>query len=379
MNLFWFRKFLSYEYYFVYLFALITLIQLFYYLYFYLRIISKKKWNYSPVQHAVSVIICARNEGENLLKNLPVILKQDYPEFEVIVVNDCSLDDSEWILKQFQNQYQHLKVTHIKPDEKFRHGKKLALTIGIKAAKYDYILLTDADCKPVSDKWIARMMSAFEPGIDIVLGYSGSEHRNGLFNKLFRFENTYIALQYITFALAGIPYMGVGRNLAYRKEIYFKNKGFASHAHIISGDDDLFINQVANETNTRVMIHPESHTTTLPKNNLHDWIIQKRRHITSGKMYKTGHKILLGTEIVTRILFYFMPLGLIWMNQLWPVFVAIFMIRIAVQYIIYILAMKKFKQTDFLFFVPFFDFIYPFFQFSFVLLNKFDSKHIRWI
>jgi len=252
----------------------------------------------------VSVIICARNEEENLRKNLPLILEQKYPDFEVVVINDCSTDGTEKYLDSLKEQYPILKTTTIKEDRKFKHGKKLALTVGIKAANNDLLLFTDADCWPESSLWIETMQSNFNPETSIVLGYGGYSERKGLLNTIIRFETLYIAMQYFGYALIRLPYMGVGRNLAYRKSLFFNNKGFARHSHLLSGDDDLFVNEVANRHNTRIEIRTESHTRSESKRTWKEWYFQKKRHLTTGPDYKFLVKFLLFLEVLTRIIFY---------------------------------------------------------------------------
>ena len=200
-------------------------------------------------EEPVSVIIAARNEQENLVKNLPAILEQEYPDFEVVVVNDCSWDDSQQILEEMQLQYPRLKVSELIEQEKYPTGKKFALTIGIKAAKNDLLLFTDADCMPASNQWLKLMQSRFRPGKEIVLGYSPYVKESGLLNLYIRFETFMTALFYFSFALMRNAFMGVGRNLAYHRETFFRHKGYATHQHILSGDDDLFVNAAAHKGN----------------------------------------------------------------------------------------------------------------------------------
>jgi cellulose synthase/poly-beta-1,6-N-acetylglucosamine synthase-like glycosyltransferase len=226
--------------------ALVVLIQVV----FYLGVLGKFAF-YKPQpsvkqkQEPVSVIIAARNELENLQKHLPAILNQDYPEFEVVVVNHCSWDASQQYLEELQQQYKHLKVSQLIEQEKYPTGKKFALTIGIKAAKYDQLIFTDADCEPAGNQWLSLMESRFTSQKEIVLGYSPYYKKGGILNLFDRFQTFVTGIFYFSFALAGNAFMGVGRNLAYRKEVFFRHKGFASHQHIMSGDDDLFINEAA--------------------------------------------------------------------------------------------------------------------------------------
>ena len=182
-------------------------------------------------------------------------------------------------------------------------GKKFALTLGIKAAKYDYLLLTDADCYPRDKDWISSMAKHFF-NKTIVLGYGAYEKHKGLLNKLVRFDTFQVAMQYFSYALIGKTYMGVGRNLAYKKSLFFDNKGFATHLHLPSGDDDLFIKEVATYNNTAISIEYSSHTLSVPKMNWKSWIRQKSRHLSTGIYYKNYHKLMLGSWTLSQILFW---------------------------------------------------------------------------
>ena len=277
------------------LLAIAVLVQLYYVwlvfgkLAFYKSLDSPK-----PSPEPVSIIIAARNEYENLQKNLPAILEQDYPNFEVVVVNDCSWDESQKLLEGMQQQYPHLKVSQLIEQEKYPTGKKFALTIGIKAAANELLLFTDADCRPAGNQWLKLMQQKFISGKDIVLGYSPYSKSNSLLNLYIRFETLMTAMFYFSAAILQNTFMGVGRNLAYRKSTFFKHKGFASHQHILSGDDDLFVNQAATPYNVAIQLHPESFVYTEPKTSFETYARQKRRHMSTGKYYKPGHKRFLG-------------------------------------------------------------------------------------
>jgi len=269
---------------------------LFYYLFFFLKL-NKKSISKLDFYKPISIIICAKNEADNLKKCLPKIFKQDYPEFEVVVVNDQSSDATESILKKFKKFYPKLVIVTI--DEHIKHwpGKKFALTLGIKTAKHEYLLLTDADCLPNSSNWAKQMSSNFNNS-EIVLGFGGYKKRKGLLNKIIRFDTFNVAKQYLSYALAGFTYMGVGRNMAYKKSLFFENKGFAKHLHIISGDDDLFIQEVSNNDNVSVEIVTNAHTTSTAIESWKDWIYQKRRHFTTAPLYKAKFKILLAVILM---------------------------------------------------------------------------------
>lgn len=342
------------------LFCLTILILLGYYLYYFSRLAFYKEAdpsiNHQPSinnQPPASIIICAKNEDHNLPDFLPLVLEQDYPEFEVVVVDDCSSDNTSDVLREFEKKYKHLRTITIKEDIKHHHGKKFAVMVGIKGAKYEYLLFTDGDCKPLDNLWLKKMMRNFSNETEIVLGYSKYKKLPGFLNKLIRFDTFNIALQYLSFAMVGVPYMGVGRNLAYKKSLFFKHKGFATHYHIESGDDDLFINQAATKTNTRTEISPESFTVSRVKKNWKGWIEQKRRHLTTWKEYKLSDKIRLGIYPFAQVFFWVLFFLLLIFCQgadssQYDIYIilSLFVFRIMVQLVIFKLAMDKLKEKD---------------------------------
>jgi len=356
------------------------LIQLYYYLGIYIKLaLIKKKTDVQATSDIpISVIICARDEEENLEVFLPFVLQQDYPNFEVVVVNDCSSDNTEYTLDRMLKRYPNLRVTTIKKDEKFTHNKKLALTVGIKAAKNEWLVLTDADCRPDSNKWLSAMASNFSNNSEIVLGYGGFLEEKGFLNKLIRFDGLFIAMQYFGFALIGRPYMGVGRNLAYKKEVFFRNKGFASHAHIYSGDDDLFINEVATRANTRVEFQHDAHTRTIPRNSYKRWVIQKRRHITTSKRYRFSSKVLLGGEILSRLLFFGTSIALVALLYYPWVVASVVLLRWIIQLSIIKGVMNQLNEKKLLLLSLLYDFYSLFFYARLSLLNILNPRNSTW-
>lgn len=290
--------------------GLLLIVQLIYYLGLYNRIhthnlaVGKDEVHFGRELPPLSVVICARNESENLRRNLPAILKQDYPDFEVIVINDGSTDESEDLLSELEEEYPNLYHSFTPDSARYISRKKLALTLGIKASKYDWLVFTEADCTPVSDKWLRRIARNFTPSTDIVLGYSGYERGKGWLHKRVSFDSLFTSLRYLGFALAGKPYMGIGRNLAYRKELFFKVKGFSTHLNMQRGEDDLFINQIANENNTRVETSPDSVIRMQPVERYKDWKEEKVSYMATARFYKGSQRWLLGLETATRLLFY---------------------------------------------------------------------------
>lgn len=373
------------EQYFVYilpgLFGVFLLIQLYYLLFVYNRLRKYKAvdlsedFNYPPL----SVIICARNEEANLKLYLSEILEQDYPVYEVIVVNDCSNDDTAWILKEFQTRYRHLRVVDITENTRFRQGKKFAVTLGVKAAQYEHLVLTDADCFPQSNQWLRHMAQQFTEGIEIVLGYSPYTRVKGFLNKYIRFETFQTALHYFSFALKRNAYMGVGRNLAYKKSLFFKGKGFASHMHIPSGDDDLFVNQNATKRNVAICVHADAIVWSNPKTSYQSYRRQKRRHFGAGKAYKAKHKRALTTHMFSVFMFYLLlVLLLVVQPNFWYVALGGYFLRLALQFLIWVPVMRRLKVADLLAWIPLMDIFYFVYTSFMGLLSSSRKEKVQW-
>src|SRR5271154_1862614 len=313
-------------------FCVIAVVQLFYYGWFFRRLAF-----YSPSpkehsqQHPVSVIICSRDDAARLAANLPGALVQTYlTTHEVIVVNHNSQDDTRYLLDEFKKTFKGLHIVNLTQEAIGIPGKKYPLSMGIKEAKHEILLLTDADCVPASEFWIQKMQDGYNENIEVVLGYGAYHKKPGFLNKIIRFETFHSALQYLSYALAGTPYMGVGRNLSYKKDLFLRNKGFSSINHVPGGDDDLFINKVATPSNTRIVIDRESFTLSESKKTFREWVRQKTRHYTTGKYYKPRHKFLLTLYSISHILFYpAFILSLLYFRWQWTL--TIFLLRFLLQ------------------------------------------------
>lgn len=359
-------------------FQICFLIQLYYTIVIHRKLVSYKVdepeiFDESPV----SVIICARNELENLKKNLGLFLEQDHPDFEVVVVNDCSNDGTDWYLRDLSAEHKNLKIVTISDHPRFKHGKKFAVTLGIKASKNENMIFSDADCRPASNRWLSRMQRKFKGNTEIVLGYSPYEINGGFLNKMIRYETFSTALNYISFALNGMPYMGVGRNLAYKKSLFFKGKGFASHMHILSGDDDLFVNQNATTSNTDIEIHPDAQVWSEPKHTFAGYFNQKLRHQGAGRAYQPNHKKILSLQAGSGVLFYLLLLVLIAIQAQWWLLLSVYLIRLIIQLFVYVPCFKKLSYPDLIWWMPVLDFVYYFYimVISFVSLFK---KRLEW-
>lgn len=361
-----------------YTFIAIVAIQLFYYGFVFGKFAFSKAQKSTPKRIPISVIVCAKNEEENVTKFIPLLAEQNYPDFEIILIDDASSDGTLDIFEAFEKQYSNIRLVKVANNEAFWGNKKFALTLGIKAAKKDYLLFTDADCYPTSKDWITLMSSQFTMHRTIVLGYGAYEKIAGSFlNKIIRFETMLTAVQYFSWAKMGHPYMGVGRNLAYKKDEFFNVNGFIDHMKIRSGDDDLFINQAANGKNTAVCYTPESFTYSKPKTSFKDWFTQKRRHVATATFYKSFDRTQLALFFLSQILFILLPIILLAFQYQWIIVLSLIGFRYLFTWITLGYSAGKLKEKDVMYWFPIIEIILIFTQLNIFMTNLF-SKPVHW-
>ncbi len=342
------------------LLALAVLIQLLFTIFIHGRLAFFKAKTPANVTNLppVSVIIAARNESDNLYENLPLILEQDYPEFEVIVVNHQSSDDSAYLLNAYARQYPNLKIIEVARSKHLKPGKKLPITIGIKGAKNDLLVLTDADCKPNSKNWLKHVSQELSSGKDLVIGYSPYARKKGFLNKLIRFDTAWIGMNYLSMALARIPYMSVGRNLAYTKHLFESVKGFKSHYAIPSGDDDLFVQDAAKNNNYSICIAKDAFMISEPHESFSGWLRQKTRHFSTSSHYKVFKKLLLGIYPLSMLIMHFSFIILLCDSEFRWLSLSIFLITTIIKWWIQGRCLKKLEGEKFIPFLPFWDLFY---------------------
>ena len=365
------------------LFILVVIIQLVYWLFIFGKFAflpenqtSIEKESLQENEIPVSVIIAARNEAHNLKNFLPKILSQDYNNFEVILINDASTDETDQIITDFQKTHKNLKVIHLEATASYTGNKKNALTKGIEAASNNHLLFSDADCEPVSQNWIAEMTSQFDEHIKIILGYGAYKKEPSFINKLIRYETLLTAIQYFSYTKAGLPYMGVGRNLAYKKELFQQTAGYESHANLRSGDDDLFINQIATKQNTVICFMANSFTASKPKKSFMAWFQQKRRHISTADHYKPIHRFLLGLFYFSQFTFWVLAILLLIFSHNWQLVTILVVIRLILHYIAIYKSSLKLNEKDLIFLFPILDFVLVFTQLGLFLTNSITKpKH----
>jgi cellulose synthase/poly-beta-1,6-N-acetylglucosamine synthase-like glycosyltransferase len=337
----------------------------------------------------VSIVVCAHDEAENLKELIPLLLSQDYPDFEVIIVNDRSNDSTFDFLLAETEREPRLRMVNVKDTPERVNGKKYGITLGIKAASHEWILLTDADCRPEGPQWITSMSRYFTEGTRFVLGCSPYMRRPGFLNLFIRFETILTAIQYFAFGWLKNPYMGVGRNLAYRKSLFLEQKGFNNYLHVTGGDDDLFVNMHARGRNTKLQLDKESHVLSIPKTTWKSFWEQKVRHLSVGKRYRFSHRFLLGLFASTWIITWFAFIALaMWLIISLTGFGVIptpeiylmaapFALRLIVLILVVRAMLKKASLGFSLWTLPILDFIFAIYYLSTGLVAL-TTKKIRW-
>jgi glycosyltransferase involved in cell wall biosynthesis len=359
-----------------YLFLVTTVIQIIYYLVFSCFLFDSKKTKKKHKDLPISVIVHAKNEAKNLKEFLPSILNQDYPDFEVVLINDASSDKTLEIMQYFSKLHNNIKIVNVKNVEVFWMNKKYALTLGIKAAKNEHFLFTDANCKPVSKHWIYEMSSNLNSTKSIILGYGKYKKENTLVNIFVRFETLLTAIQYFSYAKIGAPYMAVGRNLAYNKEIFFDVNGFTNHMHINAGADELFIQDAANNKNTIICASKNSFTVSIAPNSFTKWFQLKREHISTISYYKVRHQLFLKLFLKSKVLFYLLA-TLLFFFYPWQIIGSIILIYYIIQLMVIGLSAKKLNEPNVTYLVPFLEIGLLIFNFT-IFITNLASKPNHW-
>lgn len=359
-----------------YIFVGCTVVQICYYLSFSSFLFSAKKDRKTNKNIPISVIICAKNEAENLRNFLPFVINQNYKNFEIVLINDASTDSTLAIMEVYAKKHNKIKIVNVENTDAFWENKKYALTLGIKAASNDYLLFTDADCKPVSKNWITKMTESFSEEKQIILGYGKYQKESKLVNLFVRYETLLSAIQYFSYAKLGSPYMGVGRNLAYHRSAFFKVKGFIKHMHIRSGDDDLFIQDASNGENTTICTEENSFTKSKAPDSFKNWFRQKRRHVSTANHYKKIHQFLLGLFFTSKFFFFLLAIVCLFLFS-WKLILPFVISYYSTTFIIVGISAKKLKEKNVIYGLPFLEIGLLLFQFSIFITNTF-SKPTHW-
>ncbi|HYF68181.1 MAG TPA: glycosyltransferase [Ohtaekwangia sp.] len=353
-------------------------VQIIYFIVFLIGLNRKKSLRQNTHTLPVSVIVCAHDEEDNLRELIPLLLRQDYPNFEVVIIDDRSNDNTFDFLLDEAKKDHRLRMVHVNRTPPHVNSKKYSLTLGIKAAKYEWLLLTDADCRPESEKWISSMSNGFAEDKTFVLGFSPYVRTGGFLNLFIRFESLITAVLYMAFGLLKNPYMGVGRNLAYRKSFFLAEKGFNQFMKVTGGDDDLFVNQHATGKNTEVIMGKDSVMYSIPEKSWRSFFRQKLRHLSVGKFYKFKHRFLLGTFMLTWLIAW--ALG-IYLSISSGIYYYYFTGAIALRLMLFFFTLRTgFRNLEQKFewwTIPFLDFLYMIYYLTTGLFTL-GAKKVRW-
>ncbi|QJX47491.1 glycosyltransferase [Hymenobacter taeanensis] len=355
-------------------------VQLYYLAYYFLPFARRApEPTEGPTPEPVSVLVCAHNELENLRRLLPLILQQDYPAgFEIILVDDRSEDDTFLYVQQLTQYYPHVRMVTVKNTPDGLSPKKYALTLGIKTARYPRMLFTDADCIPATNQWLNYMQRGFGRPADMVVGYSAYAPEPGFLNKLIRFETFLTGAQYLSFAWRGFPYMGVGRNLAYTRQVFHSTKGFASHIRSLGGDDDLLVQDaVAQGARVAVVAEPGAHTLSEPVQTWGAWWRQKRRHLSAGRRYKLSDRLRVGIFMGANLVFYGTAIGLLFSPPNWVYLAIVWLIRTGCLSAVYARLGRRLDDRLPLAWLPILDAVY-FFYYLALGISLFLYRTLRW-
>ena len=364
-----------------YLFIGVIAIQLFYWVVIFAPFTFRNGNNNSNVtaqQQPVSVIICAKNEAHNLSKYLREILTQKYTAFEVIVVDDNSTDNTKTVIENYQKDYNNLKYIFLAAEEKQLPGKRSALLKGIEHADYEWLVFTDADCRPASLGWLRYITRPLFEGKEIAIGFSTYKYEFGLLNALIRYETVYTALQYFSFASIGLPYMAVGRNMAYTKTLFYKSKQFFQEQNTLSGDDDLLINELATANNFGLVWNNNAKIISVPNKTYTAWFNQKIRHYSAGFQYKIKHKVILGTLYASTLISSTLLITLISINFEIEILLLILFLKLFIQLVVCYKLLNKFNESGLLVWMLVLDFFFPMILVTLATASIFYKQNIAW-
>jgi glycosyltransferase involved in cell wall biosynthesis len=348
----------------------------FYHLYFHIRLLFVTGKELEARATPVSIIVVANNEFDNLQSLIPKLLEQDHPQFEVILVDDRSYDETYETYLAVSQSNSKLKFLRVDETPEASSAKKFSLTLAIKAAQYENLLFIDADCDP-TEQWAYQMSKRFSDKTEIVIGASPYASKAGFLNYLIQFETSMTALNYLSFALAKVPYMSVGRNWGFKKHLFLNNKGYHPHNKLKGGDDDLFLQKVITKQNYAICPHPDSLVKSIPKTNFTDWYDQKQRHYSVSKYYNFRSKFLLGNYLTTHLLSYILFAVLLFSQEFRLYSSAIFLFRLLLFWIVSAKAFNKLASKVEWYMIPWFEFLNSVLVITFGLISLRATK-IKW-
>ncbi|MDQ1771381.1 glycosyltransferase [Labilibaculum sp. A4] len=343
----------------------------------YIQLFKKeKKTNHNIKTEPVSIVICVKNEGCYLQENLSLFLEQEYPDFELILVNDGSEDETETIIKEFQKRYPHLRSTKIPLDDKFQHNKKLALSIGIKAAKNEKIIFTNIHSKPSSSKWLQEFVNSWDKGVHI--GYANFENKKGFFYNFLKFDLLSKNIKSAGFASSGNAHSGNGDNLGYKKSDFFANKGFVKHSHFEAGYDHLMVFQLAKLSGASVCLQPEAKINLSSICAFDQWIRINRHYYKCRKYLPFKIRLLTDLEPISKMIFYSISIYALLFTHLYFFVAIIYLTKIILIGTLFKISTRHLKEENLFLSSYLYEIFVLFSKIYFLSTNFILSKSNQW-
>lgn len=364
------------------IFGVVTLIQLVYYYVIYGRFaFHRKKSAFGFRDIPLSVVVVVRDDAAQLLQTLPYLLEQQYDFFEIVVVNDRSRDENSLhAIKEYKERYSNIKIVDLSTAVSTSRGKKMAISMGIKCATYDHILLTSPNCIPASKQWLSLMAQNFQFQQKIVLGYNTFVKKNNPFNHFLHYDNLIGAVQYFSHALLHSTYRGDINNVAFVRPLFYQQKGFISYNHLLYGEEDIFIHRAANKNNTAIEFSPDATTVRQHVPQYRYWRLHKVSLFFTRKYNSFKNRCLLGLYELTNLLFYiFLAISIITaLHQPLALYITlgIALVRIISMYIVLGISAKKLQEKQVIPHFLFYDILFSLLNPLYWISAKFNHKKL---
>lgn len=256
-------------------------------------------------QTGISVIIPLYDSDVTFMnERLPIFLSQTHKLYQVVVVDvtgDPEIAEQLNLMKLGWGE--KLSSTRIHADKTLRISTKMALNVGIKAARYDNVVFSLPECSPRSERWAEMMARGFAGGHDVVLGYASIVPERGLASKLIRCANMALSTRWLSFAVRHKAYRGTLCNLGITKKMYFGARGF-NYLNLNMGEDDLFVMALANRHNTVATMGGSATINQKTWGGLSWWLPRRVKLSYPYRFYPKRVKWGTGLELWSRALFF---------------------------------------------------------------------------
>lgn len=358
-----------------YFFVACLAIQLIYYIFFLSILLNNKKEKEYDLK-PISVILYVKNSELYLEKNIDYFINQKYPKFEILLVNNASSDNTDIILEKLSEKHKSLRIINVENNESFWGNKKYTYTLAIKAAKYEHLIFSEIDCKPVSENWIHEINKSFSSKKTIILGYKRLLKTSSLFNLIIRFDNLLESIKSFSFTKINSPYSADSRNYAFTKKDFYRVNGFINHIKIKNGKEDLFVKDAKQKYNSAYTLSDESFVESSKSLSFKEWFLNKKNSNLLKRHYSFKNQFLLNAFSFSKVFLYFLTIILLLIHD-WKIILIIFSSYIIFQSVITFIINRKFKETSIFYLSPILDFLLVLFQIS-IFISNLISKPPNW-